>query len=79
MSNPDFANPLACFDCGRAYSSPAWVEAVIPDSAWDVIAPKADGSGVLCICCMGTRLVRFGLEDVPVKITAGPMVVGTHW
>lgn len=63
--------PLCCYDCGRVYSSDAWIEAVVSNDVWARIAPT-EGNGMLCINCMAIRCVRLELKDVPVKITAGP-------
>lgn len=57
-----------CYDCGLEYGKPGWVEAIIPDKAWNLIRPDdcGKGCGILCIGCMSQRLVERGLSDVPV-------------
>ena len=63
--------PLGCFDCGLAYGSEGWADAVLPDDEWKKIAPSEDGGGVLCFTCMNRRALRAGVE-CDAKITSGP-------
>lgn len=74
----DLNNPLRCYDCGLLYGSDSWVEAVVPEYVWVKINPTHDyGGGILCINCIAKRCDEAGFCDVPVKITAGPLVVDT--
>jgi hypothetical protein len=70
----DYGNPLAvgCYDCGKRYGGPDWIEAVVPHDIWAQISPTRDEGGLLCINCMARRCVNAGLQDVPVQLTAGP-------
>jgi hypothetical protein len=60
-----------CYDCGVEYSSPDWIEAVVPDAYWRLISPTApenpDG-GLLCFRCMRLRFeaLGFGVDKLPV-------------
>ena len=61
--------PVAeCADCGMPYTSPRWIEAIIPDHVWNLIRPDGcgEGAGLLCISCMSGRLTAASLTDVPV-------------
>jgi len=64
--------PVVCYDCGLPYGGDHWVEAVVPHDVWALISPSGNEGGILCINCMAARLARLGVEDVPLKITAGP-------
>lgn len=66
---------VKCFDCGRSYEDPDWIEAVVSDDIWKQIAPD-DGDGILCIQCIAKRCHERGFGSVPVKLTAGPLVNG---
>lgn len=57
-----------CYDCGIEYGSPGWIEAIIPDKAWDAIRPNGTrpGNGLLCINCISKRLAERGYSKVPV-------------
>ncbi len=63
---------VCCHDCGAPYGAADWIEAVIPHEIWRQISPTGDEGGILCIGCMAKRLVGLGMDDVPVKLTAGP-------
>lgn len=64
-----------CYDCGRAYDDPGWVEAIVPDDIWGKINPSPQtGGGLLCINCIALRCAKLGLDKVPITITAGPLV-----
>lgn len=65
-------NPVRCHDCGLAYGGASWVEAVVPHETWAEISPTRNEGGILCINCMAARLAGLGMENVPLKITAGP-------
>ncbi len=54
----------SCFDCGVAYASREWIEALVPLAYWLVISPTGDEGGLLCFLCMEKRFwVRgFGTE-----------------
>lgn len=44
----------------------------MPDSVWAKIQPlDGQGAGLLCITCMARRLSDAGMQNVPMKITAG--------
>lgn len=71
-----FEDPLRCYDCGLIYGSGSWIEAVVPNNVWEQINPTYHtGVGILCINCIAVRCCAAGLEDVPVRLTAGPLVV----
>lgn len=57
-----------CHECGLKYGGAKWIEAVVPDSVWEMIKPEgcAEGAGLLCISCMAGRIRNLGLDDVPV-------------
>ncbi len=57
---------MPCYDCGLDYGSDAWIEAIIPDNAWNDISPTGDQSGLLCIICISKRLAEKGYKNVPV-------------
>lgn len=59
---------MACHDCGMEYGCDGWIEAIIPDKAWNIIRPEgcAEGGGILCVCCISKRLAEKGFKDVPV-------------
>lgn len=59
---------MACYDCGLEYGGIGWIEAIIPDKAWDAIRPEGcgEGAGILCINCMSKRLAEKGFEGIPV-------------
>lgn len=61
-----------CWDCGRSWEAPGWVDAWIPDDLWAQIAPLPAGGGHLCIHCITAALVRRGARDVPVALWAEP-------
>jgi hypothetical protein len=65
-----------CWECGRAWTAPGWVDAWVPDETWRQIAPLrengTDGSGHLCIHCITAALDRVDASDVPVEIWAAP-------
>jgi hypothetical protein len=70
------ASGWVCYDCHLPYGGNEWVEAVVPDDVWEQIKPQeGQGAGILCINCMAKRCAKMGLENVPVKLTAGPFVV----
>lgn len=62
-----------CYDCGLPYSSPAWIEIVVPDEVWKFVSPTGDEGGLLCANCLAQRCVNAGLDNVPAAITAGPL------
>lgn len=63
---------LRCADCGIRYGGPNWADFVIPDEAWERIAPAGvDGGIVLCVSCMIMRANRLGVECVG-QFTSGP-------
>jgi hypothetical protein len=65
-----------CYDCGFPYTHPAWIEAVVPDDVWERINPTYwQGAGLLCVNCIAVRCEEAGLRDVPVKLTAGPLII----
>lgn len=66
--------PLGCYDCGLPYEGGHWVESVVPNDVWREISPTGNEGGILCINCIASRLYEIGLSDVPVKLTAGPLV-----
>jgi len=55
-----------CYDCGLPYGGLGWIEAIIPDNAWDFISPTEDSGGLLCINCISKRLAEKGLSRIPV-------------
>lgn len=61
-----------CWDCGRLWSSPGWVDAWIPDELWLRIAPLPSGRGYLCVHCITAALDRIGARDVPIELWASP-------
>lgn len=61
-----------CWDCGREWAEPGWVDAWIPDHLWSRIAPLPDGGGHLCIHCITAALTRLDVRDVPVALWAKP-------
>lgn len=65
---PASAGAVGCCDCGLQYGGPSWIEAVIPDKAWNLIRPEgaAEGCGILCISCIAKRLREHGIEHCPV-------------
>jgi hypothetical protein len=67
-------NPLACYQCLLRYGGGHWIEAVVANDVWERISPTGNEGGILCINCMADRLQRLGLHDVPVKLTAGPLI-----
>jgi len=69
-------HPLRCYDCGLLYSdNPAWMDAMIPDEAWEAINPTYDeGAGILCITCINRRCHEAGLQNVPVMIMSGSLI-----
>jgi hypothetical protein len=69
------ASALGCYDCGRKYSSDAWVEAVVSESDWLAISPTGHSGGILCIGCMADRFVAKGMSGVSVMLTAGPFAI----
>jgi hypothetical protein len=60
---------VSCTDCGAPYGSDGWCDVVIPDAAWNQIAPEG---GVLCFRCMTKRIEAYGLVHVPAIIASGP-------
>ncbi len=64
---------ISCYDCHLPYEDPCWIEAVVSNDVWALISPTGDEGGILCIGCMAKRLVKIGLADVPVILTAGPL------
>lgn len=56
----------SCYDCRLSYSSDGWIEAVVPNDVWAIIAPTDHGGGVLCINCISRRCTEAGLWNVPV-------------
>lgn len=59
-----------CYDCGLEYSSPAWIEALVPDRVWERIKPEGcgKGAGLLCISCMSARMTKMEIKS-PVWFT----------
>ena len=60
-----------CYDCKLDYTSPAWVDVVVPDGYWRLISPTRDEGGLLCFSCMNARFLRLGLINVPYLIASG--------
>jgi len=65
---------LGCAECGLEYSSPGWIDAVIPDKFWLEISPTGHGGGILCINCMSRLLTEKRIYKVPMKIESGAFV-----
>lgn len=67
-STAEESSEAGCYDCGLRYGGPSWIEAVIPDKAWNLIRPEgaAEGCGILCISCIAKRLREHGIEHCPV-------------
>jgi hypothetical protein len=65
---------IGCYDCGIPYGDDAWIEILVPNDVWAVIAPH-DGQGLLCINCIAQRCVEAGLENVPMMVETGPLVI----
>lgn len=59
--------------CGLRYGSEGWADVVLPDDVWAKIAPRESGGGVLCFNCTCRAIVAAGLDNVPCKITSGPL------
>jgi hypothetical protein len=78
MSDEYYTRLVTCHDCGRAYGGPGWIEAVLPHDLWAKVSPTGGAAGILCINCIATRCDRLGMEDVPVKLTAGPLVAAAN-
>lgn len=59
---------VTCNDCDIVYGSDKWIEAVVPDTVWEMIKPDGcgKGAGILCISCMAGRIKALGINDVPV-------------
>lgn len=80
--SPRLTIPLTsgCWDCGRSWREPGWVDAWIPDDLWAQIAPiganGTDGSGHLCIHCITAALTDLGAQDVPIELWAAPFLRG---
>jgi hypothetical protein len=74
MSDEYYTRLVTCHDCGRAYGGPGWIEAVLPHDLWAKVSPTGGPAGILCINCIAIRCDRLGMEDVPVKLTAGPLI-----
>lgn len=53
---------IGCYDCGLAYGSEGWIEAIIPNEVWRAISPTGDEGGILCITCIARRLRRRGYD-----------------
>ncbi len=70
-------HPLGCYDCGFEYGGPGWCDAVVSNEVWLQISPTGHEGGILCINCMGSRIEKLSLSNVPLKITSGPWVVDT--
>lgn len=72
----DGSNPAAaCFDCGRSYDDPGFCDLIIPDRAWEQIAP-VNGDGLLCPSCLCARLRTKGIECEG-RFTSGPLAAST--
>lgn len=79
MSEPASIRPPmtnGCWDCGRAWSAPGWVDAWIPNNLWVQIAPLPNGRGHLCIHCITFALSNIGATSVHVELWAGPFTRG---
>lgn len=83
MSEPSLIRPPltgGCWECGRSWSEPGWIDAWIPDDLWEQIAPikgvGTDGSGHLCIHCITAALTEIGAINVPVELWAPPFRTG---
>lgn len=65
-----------CWDCGRPWSQPGWIDAWVPDDLWQQIAPikgvGTDHSGHLCIHCITVALTQIGAQDVELELWAAP-------
>lgn len=63
----------SCFSCGIDYEDPGFVEAVVSDEVWKIIAPNG---GLLCIRCIAQRCADHGLSYVPVDLTGMILLSG---
>lgn len=77
---PRLRTPLVggCWDCGRSWEAPGWVDAWIPDDLWLRIAPLPDGRGHLCIHCITAALDAIGARNVSVTLWAAPYETGEN-
>lgn len=61
-----------CFDCGRCYGDEyGFPDLIVDNEIWAVIAPMADGGGLLCPCCMCRRMHLAGITAT-VEFKSGP-------
>lgn len=85
--NGDKIEPwLGCYDCDIEYGSPGFPDLLIPNWAWNKIAPHGPGigteggGGVLCPNCICKRLEGAGIRNVPSAFVSGPLAYGPdHW
>ena len=63
-----------CDDCSRQYGDEhGFPDLVIDDAAWNAIAPKPHGGGLLCPSCICARLHKAGLSGVYGSFMSGPV------
>ncbi|MEQ1653816.1 MAG: hypothetical protein ABL897_15140, partial [Hyphomicrobium sp.] len=59
----DESKRAECDDCRREYGEEhGFPDMILPQWAWDKISPTGDDGGLLCPCCIITRLVAKGLR-----------------
>lgn len=68
-----------CYDCGWDYGSPGFPDLLIPNWAWNRIAPYGPGkgteggAGLLCPNCICRRLEKAGIKKIPSAFVSGPL------
>lgn len=71
MSSPK----AKCHDCKRPHGDEhGFPDLLIPDWAWETIAPEEGGNGLLCPSCICERLHTTGIDGCPSQFTSGPLV-----
>ena len=72
---PSDACRVACHDCGRGYGDEhGFPDLVVPNDVWQRIAPKQDGSGMLCPSCLCRRAEIAGVQS-RAEFRSGPFCV----
>lgn len=68
-----------CFDCHLPYDDPGFQDLLIPNWAWNKIAPygsgigKEGGAGLLCPTCICRRLEKANIEKIPSAFVSGSL------
>ena len=66
MTNNKFelGSRCQCEGCDTLYSSPEWIEVVVPEAYWLLISPTGGDGGLLCFQCMERLYASLGFGTI---------------